>query len=396
MTKYSFLNELDQLLQGLDEAERREILEDYEEHFAFAKRSDKSVEDVIKSVGTPQEIAQEIFGENDSNETKKDPTIHVGTGDSININGMDIGSFVDSITSSVESLVENITENVGERFEYSDETIEGATESTTEIIEVVDVTDVKNVIVDAKNQKISITKTSEPNARIKLSRGILSAKVEDDALKIEAREIKRKFVIGNFINIEMGSKLTIELPEREYELIKAKTANARIEIADFALNKLDLDSTNGRLEAHRIAAKDLKLRTFNGGIGLENITGSVEAGTTNGGIKIKNLTGKVDTHTTNGGIKLEMISGPIDAYTTNGGIKLETTTIEHSVDLSTTNSKIEVKLKQKPEHAKFELSTTHGKTFLFGHERNYEVLGSGVNVVDLSTTNGKIEVLVEN
>ena len=398
MTKYSFLNELDQLLQGLDEAERREILEDYEEHFAFAKRSDKSVEDVIKSVGTPQDIAREILGDTGSNdnETKKGPTIHVGTGDSININGMDIGSFVDNITSSVESFVDNITESVGERFEYSDETIDGATESTTEIIEVVDVTGVNNVVVNAKNQKIVIAKTSEPNAKVKLSRGILSAKVEGNTLKIEAREIKRKFIIGNFINIEMGSKLEIELPEREYELIKAKTANARIEIADFALDKLDLESTNGRLEAHKIAAEDLKLRTFNGGIGLENVCGNIEAGTTNGGIKIKNMTGNVNARTTNGGIKLEMINGPIDAYTTNGGIKLEAVTIEHGVDLSTTNSKIEVKLKQKPEHAKFQLSTTFGKTLLFGNERNYEVLGTGENLVDLSTTNGKIEVLVEN
>ena len=51
---------------------------------------------------------------------------------------------------------------------------------------------------------------------------------------------------------------------------------------------------------------------------------------------------------------------------------------------------------KSPANATFELSTTHGKTLLFGNERNYEVFGTGENVVDLSTTNGKIEVLVEN
>jgi len=400
MTKYSFLNELNELLSSLDAAERNEIMADYEEHFEFAKRSDKSVEDVIKSVGTPQEIAREILGD-----TGTDDSIHINVNDdsTINvkggrttINGMDIGSFVENITSSVESLVDNITESVGERYEYPDEGLEGATESTTMITEIIDMTDVKNVVVNAKNQKIEITKTSEPTARIRLSRGILAAKVEGNTLRIEAREIKRKFVIGNFINIEMASKLEIELPEQVYELIKAKTANAKIEVANFELSRLDLESSNGKLEVSQIKADDLNLATFNGGIDLEAIHGKIQANTTNGKIELKQVFGEVGAHTTNGKIQLDGIAGVVDAYTTNGKIEFVNETIEHKTKLRTTNSKIEVKLAKKPENAKFELSTTHGKTWLFGNERNYDIFGAGEHEVNISTTNGKIEVLVEN
>jgi len=400
MTKYSFLNELNELLSGLDTAERNEIMADYEEHFAFAKRSDKSDEDVIKSVGTPQEIAREILGDIGTGDGIH---INVDDGSTVNvkggrttINGMDIGSFVENITSSVESLVDNITESVGERYEYPDEGLEGATESTTMITEIIDMTGVKNVVVNAKNQKIEITKTTEPTARIRLSRGILVAKVEDDTLRIEAREIKRKFVIGNFINIEMASKLEIELPEQVYELIKAKTANAKIEVAGFELSHLDLESSNGKLEGSQIKADDLKLVTFNGGIDLQSIHGKIHAQTTNGKIELQQVFGETTAHTTNGKIRLETINGEIDAYTTNGKIEFKNETIAHDVSLQTTNSKIEVNLAKKPKNVKFKLSTTHGKTWLFGNERNYDIFGAGEHEVTISTTNGKIEVIAEN
>ena len=392
MTKYSFLNELDQLLQGLDEAERREVLEDYEEHFAFAKRADKSIKDVIASVGTPKEIAQELLGDDFNENATNSNTTH----SKINLAGFDLGGFVNNITDSVETLVDNIHENVGERFEFPDEELADATESVSMITEVIEMEGVKNIVVDAKNQKIKISKTHYPTARIRLSRGILRAVVEGDTLKIEAREIKRKFIIGNFINIEMGSKLEIELPATTYELVKAKTANAKIEIDHFEVTELDLETINGRIEAKAIQAKQMQLSTSNGSIEIERGSGNVSVRTTNGGIKVKQLVGTLTARTSNGKIAINDVSRDIIADTTNGKIELENQTITQQVELSTTNSKIEIKLKQKPADAKFELTTTHGKTLLFGNERNYELFGTGENLVDLSTTNGKIEVVVEN
>ena len=392
MTKYSFLNELDQLLQGLDEIERREILEDYEEHFAFAKRADKSVEDVIASVGTPKEIARELLGDNLSENESAGHT----TSSKINLAGFDLGGFVDNITNSVETLVDNIHENVGERFEFPDEALVDGTESTSMITEVITMDGVKNLVVDAKNQKIKISKTHYPTARVRLSRGILRAVVEGDTLKVEAREIKRKFIIGNFINIEMGSKLEIELPAATYELIKAKTANAKIEIDHFDVSELDLETKNGRIDAKVIQANQMQLATCNGSIEIERGSGNVSARTTNGGIKVKQLSGALTARTTNGKIAMHDVSNDIIADTTNGKIEFENQTIAQQVELSTTNSKIEIKLRQKPADARFELSTTNGKTWLFGNERNFDKYGEGEHLVDLSTTNGKIEVIVEN
>jgi len=63
MTKYNFLNELERRLAKLPEDERREILEDYEEHFKFAKEAQKSDDEVIALFGSPEKIAKEIINE---------------------------------------------------------------------------------------------------------------------------------------------------------------------------------------------------------------------------------------------------------------------------------------------------------------------------------------------
>ena len=61
MTKHNFLNELERRLDNLSEADRKEIMQDYEEHFTFASKAGKSDEEVVASLGTPEKIASEMM-----------------------------------------------------------------------------------------------------------------------------------------------------------------------------------------------------------------------------------------------------------------------------------------------------------------------------------------------
>jgi len=427
MTKYSFLNELDQLLSGLDADERKEILEDYEEHFAFAKRADKSDVDVIALVGTPAEIASEILGSKVENAQVEEARLNnearakvleaqaeallaqaeiLGAhaealeeqaGTQVDGFSFQVGNFVETVTETVTdavgSAIENLSGVITETFEANpDDLVEGAIESNTLIEEIIDMSGVKNVVISAKNQKIEIEKTTYPTARVRLTRGILATRVEGDTLHIEAREIKRKFGIGKFITIELPAELKVELPEMVYELIEGKTENAKIEIKSFELDKLDLESKNGKVEAKMITGNELKLKTINGGVELKDAKGNVDAGTTNGKIGLLRIDGTIYAQTSNGKIELEGITGNINGHTSNGKIELKNETISQDVKLSTSNAKIEVRLANKPENAKFDLSTSHARARLFGMERNHEVLGDGTHEVNLSTSNGKIDV----
>ena len=429
MTKYAFLNELEQLLSGLDADERREILEDYEEHFAFAKRANKSDAQVIELVGTPKTVAEEILGgDNDSNVanmSQKATTLKEleaklsAKAEELNqqatrleeqlatqkqaLNNQDkdnLETFVDSAVAFAETMVgqagafaQNIAETVSETLTETmdDLSLTNEVESETLIEEIVDVSAVKKVIINARNQKINIKKTYDETAKVRLTKGMLSVKVEDEILYIESRELKRNFRNWFSVSVATPAILEVQLPDVTYNLIQAKTINARLEFSNIAAEQLDINTTNSKIHGNTIKGQ-INVGTNNGTIEITNLAGNIEAKTINGGIKLTEITGNVEAKTTNGGISLSNITGNIGAKTTNGRIKFDNNTIKQNVELRTTNGKIVTDLLTKPENAKFELSTSNSKTVLFGTNRNYEIFGDGAYEVKLSTSNAKIEV----
>ena len=63
MTKYNFLHELERWLSKLPVEDKKEIMQDYEEHFEFALEAGKSDEEVIASLGSPEKIARELLAD---------------------------------------------------------------------------------------------------------------------------------------------------------------------------------------------------------------------------------------------------------------------------------------------------------------------------------------------
>jgi hypothetical protein len=81
-----------------------------------------------------------------------------------------------------------------------------------------------------------------------------------------------------------------------------------------------------RLQVPRAAA--LSLRSHNGGINLESLSGTVEARTTNGGVHLERMAGKVTARTQNGGVHVDLEGDSwdgegLDVETSNGGVHLE-------------------------------------------------------------------------
>lgn len=60
MTKREYLDELERLLSKVSEAERKDILYDYEEHFEVGAANGKSEEQIIQDLGKPKMIAKEL------------------------------------------------------------------------------------------------------------------------------------------------------------------------------------------------------------------------------------------------------------------------------------------------------------------------------------------------
>lgn len=92
----------------------------------------------------------------------------------------------------------------------------------------------------------------------------------------------------------------------------------------------------------------LRLDAHNGGIGLEDLAGEVEARTTNGGIAVLGGAGRIRGQTTNGGLRIELTGDTwqgdgLELRSTNGGVhirvpegysaELETGTVNGGLEL---------------------------------------------------------------
>jgi DUF4097 and DUF4098 domain-containing protein YvlB len=93
---------------------------------------------------------------------------------------------------------------------------------------------------------------------------------------------------------------------------------------------LDLRSTNGGIKIEEVSGQ-LSFRTTNGGVTLRGVNGDVRGGTTNGGLRVE-LDGAgwvgegLDVETQNGGVRLvvpEGYSAHLEARVHNGGLNVD-------------------------------------------------------------------------
>ena len=128
----------------------------------------------------------------------------------------------------------------------------------------------------------------------------------------------------------------------------------------------------------------LSLQAHNGGIGISNVTGTLEFHTVNGGVNLKEVAGDVHGDTSNGGINV-VLSGA--RWAGNG------------LDVSTQNGGVNLKVPEQFS-AQFEASTVNGSLNVGlpnvnVNHRDRKVnltLGSGGPLIRMRTQNGGVSV----
>lgn len=147
---------------------------------------------------------------------------------------------------------------------------------------------------------------------------------------------------------------------------------------------------------------DLELKTVNGRVDVDDVSGAVDAKTTNGRIDLKRITGSIQAKTTNGKIGLREVLGPINAKTANGSIKAAvggSGEQQHEIRAATTNGGIEVTL-PKGLKANLKASTVNGKintdfpvTVKGLISKSVDgVINGGGELIHLKTVNGSIRL----
>lgn len=231
---------------------------------------------------------------------------------------------------------------------------------------------------------------------------------------------------GRLTIVNVNGDISIESWDRNEVKMKAEK-RARAENVDEARLLLDkttvrFDQTGNQIDIRTDAPKnpgrnrnvsvaytvtvpkavDLELKTANGRVDVDDVSGAVDAKTTNGRIGLTGIVGASQARTTNGNIELSDVLGPIEAKTTNGKIEVALSGVgdePHDIRTRTTNGGIEVTLPIGLK-ANLKASTVNGKintdfpvtvTGLISKSVDGVINGGG-RLIQLKTVNGSIRL----
>ncbi len=143
------------------------------------------------------------------------------------------------------------------------------------------------------------------------------------------------------------------------------------------------------------------LRSSNGQITIEGLSGPADLQTSNGPIKVQRHTGSIKAHTSNGHMEFTNVSGDVDAQTSNGKIELtQSETAEGTVNLKSSNGGIDFGFGDKFS-GKIKLHTSNGSLNIKHVPENATIQPSGKTdtvihfgdsdkVSTITTSNGSI------
>lgn len=293
----------------------------------------------------------------------------------------------ESFGPNLGSLISNIVNNIVDK--STSFSFNGLYETLNTKIEK-DISNIKNPIIDLEAINGSINARSWDEDKISMDitikyRGKELTKVEDFYNFYEEGNIF-KFVPAYKNNLMIS--LVVNLPNKYYEEIILKTSNGKVKINGFKLDNLMIKTSNGSISAENISSNKIHLSTSNGKILLNDISAPIINGTTSNGsitakdvnsinLSISTINGKINFtdiesdnitgKTSNSSIELRGGKGKrIVLKTSNGSIVCNEINEEEisELNLSTSNSSIDVTLENTNRVKYFDLETSFGSLAL--------------------------------
>jgi DUF4097 and DUF4098 domain-containing protein YvlB len=163
--------------------------------------------------------------------------------------------------------------------------------------------------------------------------------------------------------------MTIEVPKNQLKELEIETSNAGISAENLDIHTLDMETTNGKVSLSEIDARSADVETNNGKLELKRMNfneGSFE--TSNSKIVLEEL--KFDEG---------------EFQTSNGKVDLKELDPAKSLDIQTSNARVEGTVVGKKEDFSIISKTSNAST-------NLDNRDSGSKELEVRTSNGEIEV----
>jgi DUF4097 and DUF4098 domain-containing protein YvlB len=245
---------------------------------------------------------------------------------------------------------------------------------------------------------------------------------EDSFIVTGSSKVVVNSVNGNIeVSAELGNEVLVQAtlrdaPRVKYELsqmgntvtVDVQTSkrwwvfgSAGVDVSITAPPETDvvLNTSNGFIELHRLKGSG-SLKSSNGKIVLDNVTGNFDGGTSNGRIEANAVEGSVILKTSNGKIDVRDVQGEFDIESSNGSVFFSgNMTAGGSNRLVTSNGDVVVEFQGKPSVV-LDAETSNGEVTselpilatVTKKERLVGRIGEGEADLYIRTSNGDITI----
>ena len=204
------------------------------------------------------------------------------------------------------------------------------------------------VQIDGVDANISIQTTAGEQCTViydDSDRGTYHVGMDEDTLVIE-RDVPWFDTFGIIMS---APKVTVYLPEAEYEDLDVSAVSGSIRIDNLDAKRMNLTATSGKIALSGVnVARDASLKTVSGGIHMEALRAdSLTARTTSGGIRLDGVDARdLELRTVSGSIRGTLLSGKeFEASSVSGRIDVPESNPGAGVcSASTTSGRIEIGL----------------------------------------------------
>lgn len=356
MTKNNFLNQLRNQLSAVSKEEQDRVIEYYSEIINDKIDDGKSEEQAISELNSPQKIAQKIIEDYENTKTEAYASVYKHS-KAVIPKKRSVGAMVGF---DVKAL------------DLCGEPRQVVKEYSTDELKSISVDFMSNYIIIKKSatDKIKFTyyTTDCCPASIKYENGEIYLGNDFNAFEYNLKQFTKGFFHGIR---KFGLDTVIEIPNGCTDInINIDISNGEIEAEDIIANDIYLQTSNGNITAKNINANTLKADTSNGKVTLSGVTvkNLINTTTSNGKIILSDITAKklINTETSNGAIEIEDIaSDNIILQTSNSAIQgnIIGNADDYNVSSSTSNGNDSLAVyngKNTASDKKLEVETSNG------------------------------------
>ena len=321
MNKRLFLSELGARLEDIPYREAIRVLNYYEEAIDDRIEDGMSEEDAVRAMGSVDDIARDILGEQGGGAEKAAPAGPYGFEEvkaKVKEAARSVAEYACEKAAEAKTMAEAAMEE--ERKNDSDgwikveyDTGKAAEESTALAIREYEENAVRAIVLNELSGDVEIAHSPDDLIHVECEdwRGLKSELGADGTLRIERERVRKR---GKFLGISFDFDYTL-------------SADVRLLLPGGFAHPLTVRTLSGDIECAAACCGELTVNTTSGDVDIEAaaVDGKSVIATTNGDVEINRLvTESLDIATTNGDIEMSgcMTDGKVSAIATNGDIDL--------------------------------------------------------------------------